>query len=95
MQMHFDSLSDLGKYMEYLDAIDTAHYAAVNRRKGLDKVIVLPLDNTGGMHLGFTEQEFEELKGVIRGYLSKELKISTVGNGFTFGIWNRKNASPN
>jgi hypothetical protein len=58
------------KYLKNLDSIDAAYYAAVNRKMGLAKVIILPLDNIGNVHLGFTEQEFEELKCIIRSYIS-------------------------
>jgi hypothetical protein len=64
----------LRKYLENLDSIDAAHFAAINRAKGLEKVIILPLDHTGTIHLGFTLQEFENLKAVIRNYLSEEKK---------------------
>ncbi|MDR2424642.1 MAG: hypothetical protein LBD59_07965 [Prevotellaceae bacterium] len=69
-QIHFISLLDLRRYLETLDSIDAAYYADINRRKGLNKVIILPLDNTGCVHLGFSMQEFESLKSVIRQYLA-------------------------
>jgi hypothetical protein len=59
----------LKKYLNTLDSIDTAYYEAVNRKKGLTKVIILPLDASGGAHVGFTVQEFETLKTVIRSYV--------------------------
>jgi hypothetical protein len=71
-QVHFHSLHDLKKYLENLNSIDAAYYAGINRKKGLTKVIILPLDNTGSVHLGLTEQEFENLKDVIRDYVSKD-----------------------
>jgi hypothetical protein len=64
----------LQKYLERLDSIDTAYYAAINRKKGLTKVIIIPLDDSGTVHLGFTEQEFEYLKTTIRNYLSNDRK---------------------
>ncbi|MDR0560916.1 MAG: hypothetical protein LBG92_12190 [Prevotellaceae bacterium] len=70
-QIHFNSLRHLEKYLETLDSIDAAHYAGVNRKKGLKKVIIIPLDSSGAVHLGFTEQEFENYKTVIRNYLSE------------------------
>ena len=76
-QIHFRSLPDLKKYLKTLDAIDTAYYAAVNRKKGLTKVIILPLDASGTAHVGFTAPEFEEFKTTIRDYLSNEGKSST------------------
>lgn len=75
-QIHFDSLPDLDKYLKSLDSIDVAYYAAVNRKKGMSKVIIFPLNNTGNIHLGFTQQEFEDLKTVIRNYLSNERKCN-------------------
>jgi hypothetical protein len=64
----------LRKYLENLDSIDAAYYAAINRAKGLEKVIILPLDNTGSVHLGFSVREFDDLKTIIRNYLSEERK---------------------
>jgi hypothetical protein len=64
----------LEKYLKTLDSIDTIYYEAVNRKKGLTKVIILPLDTSGTVHIGFTRQEFEELKAIIRGYLSERGK---------------------
>ena len=69
-QIHFRSLRQLEKYLRKLDSIDTAYYETVNRRKGLTKVIILPLDTSGAVHLGFTVQEFETLKETIRIYLA-------------------------
>ncbi|MDR0413945.1 MAG: hypothetical protein LBH84_00830 [Prevotellaceae bacterium] len=71
-QIHFNSPHHLQKYLENLDSVDAAYFAAINRAKGLEKVIILPLDNTGVVHLGFTLQEFENLKTTIRSYLSEE-----------------------
>jgi hypothetical protein len=62
----------LRKYLETLDSIDAAYFAAINRAKGLEKVIILPLDSVGTVHLGFTVREFEDLKAIIRNYLSGE-----------------------
>ena len=70
-QIHFKSLRHLQDYLKNLDSIDAAYFAAINRKKGLAKVIILPLDTAGAIHLGFTEQEFENLKKTIRNYLSK------------------------
>lgn len=70
-QIHFISLHDLRRYLESLDSIDAAYFADINRSKGLNKVIILPLDNTGCVHLGFSVQEFETLKAVIRNYLGE------------------------
>jgi hypothetical protein len=68
--MHFSSPRHLEKYLKSLDSIDTAYYEAVNRRKGLSKAIILPLDTSGAVHIGFTRPEFERLKAAIRNYLS-------------------------
>jgi histidinol phosphatase-like enzyme len=90
-QIHFSSLTDLELYLKTLDSIDTAYYAAVNRKKGLTKVIILPLNNTGNIQMGFTEQEFEELKSIIRDYLSKYKAISSIYTaGFVFGGWEKE-----
>jgi hypothetical protein len=62
----------LEKYLESLDSIDTDYYAAINRKKGLKKVIIIPLTDNGMSHLGFTEQEFETLKEIIRHYITNE-----------------------
>jgi hypothetical protein len=62
----------LRKYLETLDSIDAAYFAAINRAKGLEKVIILPLDSARTVHLGFTVREFEDLKTIIRNYLSGE-----------------------
>jgi hypothetical protein len=67
-------LLDLKKYLTNLDSIDATYYAAVNRKKGLSKVIILPLDHSGNIHLGLTELEFDELKTVIRNYLCSDKK---------------------
>ncbi|MDR2496226.1 MAG: hypothetical protein LBD21_03780 [Tannerellaceae bacterium] len=66
-QIHFASLRDLRRYLKTLDGIDAAYYAEIN--KGRSKVIILPLDNAGCAHLGFSVPEFEMLKAVIRDYL--------------------------
>lgn len=73
-QIHFNSLQYLKKYLENLDSIDTAYYAAINRKKGLAKVIIIPLTDNGMAHLGFTEQEFETLKETVRNYINKDRK---------------------
>jgi hypothetical protein len=73
-QIHFNSRKHLQKYLNNLDSIDTAHFSAINRAKGLKKVIILPLDSSGTAHLGFTLEEFESLKADIRRYLSEEKK---------------------
>ncbi|MDR0547071.1 MAG: hypothetical protein LBG77_05755 [Dysgonamonadaceae bacterium] len=63
------------KYLNNLDSIDAVYYAAVNRKKGLSKVIIIPLNNAGTVHLGFTLREFEELKTMIRNYLTNDPKV--------------------
>jgi hypothetical protein len=44
-----------------LDSIDVEYYAAINRSKGLKKVIIIPLMDNGIAHLAFTQQEFSIL----------------------------------
>ena len=75
-QIHFNSRHHLEKYLKNLDSIDAIYYEAVNRKKGLTKVIILPLDTSGAVHIGFTKQEFNELKAIIRNYLSEGRKCS-------------------
>jgi hypothetical protein len=65
----------LKKYLETLDSIDVDYYSAINRKKGLTKVIIIPITDNGMAHLGFTEQEFETLKEVIRNYINKNRKL--------------------
>jgi hypothetical protein len=81
----------LKKYLETLNSIDAGYYSAVNRKKGLAKVIIIPLSDNGMTHLGFTEQEFETLKETIRNYLNKyrnfpDLNFKT--SEFQAHIWN-------
>jgi hypothetical protein len=84
-QIHFTSVQELKKYWVYLDAIDVAYYAAINRNKGLTKVIIIPLGNCSSVHLGFTVPEFEELKEVICNYLSgKQKQIHSFANLIEF-----------
>lgn len=75
-QIHFKALPDLKKYLETLDSIDATYYEAINRKKGLARVIILPLDTSGAVHIGFTMQEFDELKAIIRNYLLEGGKCS-------------------
>ncbi|MDR2887244.1 MAG: hypothetical protein LBV26_04460 [Bacteroidales bacterium] len=88
-QIHFDSFADLEKYMANLDSIDAPYYADLNRKEGRTKVIILPLDNSGHIQLGFTEQEFEDLKTVVRNWLITERAISSIHAGFAFGGWKK------
>jgi hypothetical protein len=83
-QIHFDSPQCLRKYLATLDAVDVDYYACINRAKGLTKVIILPLDENGAMHIGFTVEEFEELKTVIRNYLSRNSKKQFFCKGIMF-----------
>jgi hypothetical protein len=74
----------LEQYLGTLDAVDTEYYAAVNSGKGLTKVIILPLSDSGAAHLGFTVEEFQELKEAIRSYLSGQ---STERFGIQLGVF--------
>ncbi|MDR0768660.1 MAG: hypothetical protein LBE71_01960 [Dysgonamonadaceae bacterium] len=76
-QIHFNSLHCLQNYLETLDSIDVAYFATVNRAKGLTRVIILPLDTSGIAHIGFTLPEFEDLKAMIRNYLSRKKMITS------------------
>lgn len=88
-QIHFVSLEQLKIYLEYLNSIDVKYYAAVNREKGLSKVIILPLNDCASVHLAFTTQEFEELKVMIRQYLSDKSKPeNTLVNYRAFRLMN-------
>ena len=69
--LHFASPPHLKTYLEYLESIDVAHYAELNGRKGLQRVIVLPVEGSP-LNMAFTVQEFEALKGAIRYFLSSE-----------------------
>jgi hypothetical protein len=68
--LHFSSEDRLRFYLNYLDSIDVTYYAAINRNKGLNKEIILPLGECIAVNLAFTVSEFETLKRIIRGYLS-------------------------
>jgi hypothetical protein len=57
--------------LETIDAIDADYYARINRAKRLRKLIILPLSDDGSMHLGFTLDEFDELKAVVRDYITQ------------------------
>jgi hypothetical protein len=72
VQIHFDTLEKLKHYSEYLEAIDVAYYAAINRSKGLSKEIISSFGNCNSIHLAFTTHEFEQLKATIRSYLLGE-----------------------
>jgi hypothetical protein len=74
-QIHFASEEELAKYLEFLDSIDVSYYAAINEKKGLSRVIILPIDHCSSAHLSFTRQEFETFKEVIRAYLSKKQQL--------------------
>jgi hypothetical protein len=69
-QIHFASAKQLKLYLDYLVSIDVDYYAAINRKKGLSKVIIIPLNECASVHLGFTVDEFEALKKLISNYLS-------------------------
>jgi phage FluMu protein Com len=73
-QLNFPSCKHLQTYLEGLDTVDATYYAALNKSKGLSKVIIFPLNAAETAHIGFTEKEFEELKTVIRNYLSDNRK---------------------
>lgn len=75
-QIHFPTLRHLKQYLKTLDSVDAAHYAALNRQKGLTRVIILPLADNGTVHMGFTESEFEDLKDMIRRYVRHEEQAS-------------------
>ncbi|MDR1672444.1 MAG: hypothetical protein LBS09_03120 [Bacteroidales bacterium] len=68
---HFSTPEKLEIYLEYLESIDVSYYATVNRKKGLKKVIILPMGDLP-VNLAFTEQEFELLKEIIQNYLATD-----------------------
>jgi hypothetical protein len=67
--LNFLSPERLTRYLDYLESIDAAHYAALNRRKGLSKEVILHTEDAS-VNVAFTLQEFEELKLTIRNYLA-------------------------
>ncbi|MDR1666266.1 MAG: hypothetical protein LBS03_01035 [Bacteroidales bacterium] len=71
--MHFSSPEKLKIYSDYLASIDVPYYAAINKSKGLEKVIILPVVDMC-VYATFTVQEFETLKELIRDYLANRTK---------------------
>ncbi|OAV68208.1 hypothetical protein Barb4_02154 [Bacteroidales bacterium Barb4] len=69
--VHFPALENLRIYMDYLESVDVPYYAAINSKKGLEKVIILPVGETA-VNMAFTVQEFEMLKDTVRDYLTGE-----------------------
>jgi hypothetical protein len=67
--IHFPSPERLRKFLNYLESIDPAYYAAINRKKGLAKEIFLPVGDLS-VNMAFTVAEFEELKQTIGDYLA-------------------------
>ncbi|MDR2805262.1 MAG: hypothetical protein LBB85_06395 [Dysgonamonadaceae bacterium] len=78
--IHFSSRERLSKYLDYLESVDASCYASLNRKKGLTKDIFLPVDGST-VNLAFSLDEFEEIKKVIRNYLSPS------ANPFPYGRW--------
>ena len=69
----FVNEEQLIKYLRELDGIDVEYYAALNAGKPLSKSIFLPVSGVN-VKLGFTVDEFEVFKNVIRSYLSASYK---------------------
>lgn len=67
--IHFPTPERLEKFLNYLDAIDPSHYAAINRKKGMAKDIFLPVGDLS-VNMAFSVAEFEELKQLVRDYLA-------------------------
>ena len=70
--LHFSSIEKLKTWLDYLNSIDTAYYASLNRAKGLSKEIILAVGENISVNMAFTVQEFEELKQTITNYLSNQ-----------------------
>ncbi|MDR2385889.1 MAG: hypothetical protein LBD80_09590 [Tannerella sp.] len=69
--IHFPSVDRLKKFLDHLESIDVAYYAAINRKKGLEKDIFLPVDNST-VNMAFSVSEFNELKEMIQDYLTRK-----------------------
>ena len=68
--IHFPSIQQLKIYSDYLESIDVAFYAAINKNRLTSKSIVIPLGDETSVNMAFTVSEFEILKRTIRDYLS-------------------------
>jgi hypothetical protein len=68
--LHFSTPEKLKAYLDYLESIDVSYYETINGKKGLKKVIILPVVGDSSVNLAFTVQEFEAVKEMIRDYLT-------------------------
>ena len=68
--IHFPSIQQLKILLDYLESIDVAFYAAINKNRLTSKSIIIPLGDTACINMAFTVSEFETLKRTIRDYLS-------------------------
>ena len=68
--IYFPSIHQLKIYSDYLESIDVAFYAAINKNRLTSKAIIIPLGDKECINMAFTVSEFEILKRTIRDYLS-------------------------
>ena len=68
--INFPSIEYLKIYSDFLESIDVAYYAAINKNRTTSKAIVIPLGDKVSVNMGFTVSEFELLKRTIRDFLS-------------------------
>ena len=68
--IHFPSIQHLKIYSDYLESIDVAFYAAINKNRLTSKAIIIPLGDKVCVNMGFTVSEFELLRRTIRDFLS-------------------------
>ena len=68
--IHFPSIQQLKIYSDYLESIDVAYYAALNKNRLTSKAIIISLGDKACINMTFTVSEFEVLKRTVRDYLS-------------------------
>ena len=68
--IHFQTITQLITFSDYLESIDVNFYATINRNKWTAKNIFIPLGDKASINMAFTVYEFETLKRTIRDYLS-------------------------
>jgi hypothetical protein len=67
--VHFADNNKLRVFLDYLEAIDEYHYAEINKAKGLQKDVFLPVADTT-VNMAFSIAEFHELKRIIHDFLN-------------------------
>ena len=68
--IHFQSIEQLKICSDYIESIDIALYAAINKNRLTSKSIIIPLGDTACINMAFTVSEFEIFKKTIHNYLS-------------------------